>query len=265
MFFVDLKSSTNKTFLLYQKLQSNLHALRGTYPNTIILKATVTYPPDASNVQAITRLLQERKESSNLKFLSTRKPTYWPSDRNQTLSTSASLKGITASPQQALSCFELSSDHSPIMITLSTQLKPVDPPSPPRLCNKLMNWELFRKDIESNLKVDVPFKFDIDIEEVIVQITKVIQYAGWNSTPKPAITFKDNAYLPVDITEKLADKRRLRRLWQTSRPPSRQKRLNRAARELKVLLSGHKKHRNSELSEKSICGRQHKLFSLESN
>lgn len=105
-----------------------------------------------------------------------------------------------------------------------------------------MNWELlvFREDTESNLKVDVPLKSDSDIKKAIEQITKVIQHTGWNTTSKSAITNKYISYLPVDIKEKLAHKRRLRGLWQTSRSPVDKTSLNQATRELKVLLSDHK-------------------------
>jgi hypothetical protein len=57
-------------------------------------------------------------ESNNLKHLSMGESTYWPSDRNKLpdLVDLCVTKGIPQDLAVAESCFDLSSDHSPILI-----------------------------------------------------------------------------------------------------------------------------------------------------
>jgi hypothetical protein len=67
------------------------------------------------------RELLKTMESMNLKYLSTVEPTYWPSDRNKLpdLVDLCVAKGIPQDFAIAKSCFDLSSDHSQILITLT--------------------------------------------------------------------------------------------------------------------------------------------------
>jgi hypothetical protein len=60
-------------------------------------------------------------ERNNLQHLSTGEPTYWPSDRNKLphLVDFHVTKGVPQDCAVAKSCSDLSSDHSPILITLT--------------------------------------------------------------------------------------------------------------------------------------------------
>jgi endonuclease/exonuclease/phosphatase family metal-dependent hydrolase len=59
-------------------------------------------------------------ERNNLKHVSTGESTYWPSDRNKlpNLADFCVTMGIPQAFAVAKSCFDLSSDHSPVLITL---------------------------------------------------------------------------------------------------------------------------------------------------
>jgi hypothetical protein len=59
-------------------------------------------------------------ERNNLKHLSTVEPTYWQSDRDKLpdLVDFCITKGIPQDFAAAKSCFEISSDHYPVLITL---------------------------------------------------------------------------------------------------------------------------------------------------
>jgi hypothetical protein len=63
-------------------------------------------------------------ERNNLKHLTTGEPTYWPSDRNKLpdLVDFCVTKGISQDFTVAESCFDLSSDHSPVLITLEAHM-----------------------------------------------------------------------------------------------------------------------------------------------
>jgi hypothetical protein len=66
--------------------------------------------------------LLKTKESNNLTQISTGEPTYWLSDRNklQDLVDLFVTEGIRQDFDVAKSCFDLSSDHSPILIILKS-------------------------------------------------------------------------------------------------------------------------------------------------
>jgi endonuclease/exonuclease/phosphatase family metal-dependent hydrolase len=59
-------------------------------------------------------------ERNNVRRLSKGEPTYWPSDRNKLsdLVDFCVTKGISKNFAVTESCFDLSSDHSPVFITL---------------------------------------------------------------------------------------------------------------------------------------------------
>jgi hypothetical protein len=66
------------------------------------------------------RKVLKTMERNNLKHLSTGEPTYWPSDRNKLhdLVDYCDTKGIPQDFAIAKLCFDLSSDHSLVLITL---------------------------------------------------------------------------------------------------------------------------------------------------
>jgi hypothetical protein len=82
-------------------------------------------------------------ECHNYRHLSSGEPTYWPTDRNKLpdLVDFCITKGISPNYKFAKSCFELSSNHIPVFITLSFEISLHMPH--PSLCNKKTNWEAF--------------------------------------------------------------------------------------------------------------------------
>jgi hypothetical protein len=72
-------------------------------------------------------------------ILSTGEPTYWPSDPNKQtdLLDFCVTKGIPSASAVANSCFDLSSDHTPVLITLTPQALPSE--TSPRLSNQSTN------------------------------------------------------------------------------------------------------------------------------
>jgi hypothetical protein len=92
--------------------------------------------------------------------------------KSQTWWTSVT-KGISPDYISARSCFELSSDHTPILITLSVETSPHSPH--PILCNNNMNWEAFRLLITEHLQRNIPLKTTHNIEAVINSFNNLIQ------------------------------------------------------------------------------------------
>jgi hypothetical protein len=83
-------------------------------------------------------------ERNNLKHLSTGEPTYWPSDRNKLpgLMDFCVTKSILQDFAVAKSCFDFFSDHSPVLITLTSHARNQE--KQPSLSNIHSNWDDFR-------------------------------------------------------------------------------------------------------------------------
>jgi hypothetical protein len=108
-----------------------------------------------------------KMERNNLKHLSTGEPTYWPSDRNKLsdLVDFCVTKGIPQDFTVAKSCFDLSSHHSPVLITLKARV--LNQEKQPSLSNRHTNWDDFRHLINQRLTLNVSLKTEEDIEAAI--------------------------------------------------------------------------------------------------
>jgi hypothetical protein len=103
-------------------------------------------------------------ESNNLKHISTEESTYWPSDRNKLLALVDFhvTKGIPQNFAVAKSCFDLSSDHSPILITLTMDV--LNQENETILSNRHTNWDDFRCLVNDRLTLNISFKIEEDTE-----------------------------------------------------------------------------------------------------
>jgi hypothetical protein len=187
------------------------------------------------------RVLLKTMHNNNLNSLSSGEPTHWPTDKTRLpdLIDFGVTKGIPPSFAVATSCLDLSSDHTPILITLSTQS--ISQILLPRIHNKKTDWDSFRHLVNSKLQLNVPLKTNSDIEAAIKFLNDTLQWAGWNSSPVYMAT-QQTIDCPLQIKEKLLHKRKLRRSWHRLRTPQSKRLLNTATRELKQLLA---EHRNS--------------------
>jgi hypothetical protein len=151
-------------------------------------------------------------ERNNLKHLSTGETTYWPSDRNKLpdLVDFRITRGIPQDFAVAKSCFDLSSDHSLVLITLTSQA--LNQEKQLSLSNRHTNWDEFRHLINQRLTLNVSLKTEEDIEAAVKFFNDTIQWAGWNATPEHTDTLKTYD-CPILIKQKIEGKRRFRRGW----------------------------------------------------
>jgi len=175
----------------------------------------------------------------NLEAISTGEPTYWPTDPKKIpdVIDICIAKGLPNKNLQAESCLDLSSDHSPVIITMSSQI--IKKVKPTVLCNKKTDWERFRSLLIETLQTGIPLKTENDVTEAIELFNNCIQQAAWNSTPtNPANSKQDTC--SISIREKIAQKRKLRKQWQTTRSPEMKTKLNRAIKEIQTMLKDEK-------------------------
>lgn len=183
------------------------------------------------------RRLHEAINILKLQTNSTGEPTYWPTDRNKIPDTIDFFvtKGVPATALSTKSCFDLSSDHSPILATFSTRCNR----QKPALAN-VTDWPKFRRIlIEEELVVDYLLNTAKDINAAVVQYTDhVITTARKCSNLEaiPAVSAHTNPWHSV-VNSLVASKRILRRQWQSNRCPSIKRELTATTRNLRKALS----------------------------
>lgn len=182
------------------------------------------------------RELLKAVTSLQLETISTGEPTYWPTDLTKTPDVIDIFitKGIPSTNCIIESSHELSSDHTPIIITVGNKI--ILQSSPASLTNRKTNWNLYRKQISMKTNIRLPLKSADHIDEATEYIIQNIQEAAWTATPQLRYTQGCVKY-PKVLLNKIAEKRRLRRIWHTSKYPEDRTNYNRATRQLKRLLN----------------------------
>lgn len=182
------------------------------------------------------RQLQASVITMNLRTISAGEPTYWPTDTNKIpdLLDFFITKGLSSSYLRAESCLDGSSDHTPVLLSVSTMVIEVERPL--TLCNNHTDWESFREYLEDNINLKIALKCPEDIEEATKNITTLIQEACWKTTP--LLTQKRGTTInwPIEIKNSVLEKRRLRRVWPLSRNATDRQAFNKAIQELRIFL-----------------------------
>ena len=163
---------------------------------------------------------------------STGKPTYWPEDRNKIpdlLDFFISRK-ISSNFIDVEDNFDLNSDHSPVIMTLSDII--IRKENKPLLVNKTTDWESFRTELDNDIELNIELKTKQQIEEAAEKFTSSIQKAAWNNT-RQLTQRKIGTNYPMQIRELVNEKRKARRRWQQTRDPSDKNILNNKTQKLK--------------------------------
>ena len=123
--------------------------------------------------------------NNHLQYLSTRQPTFWPSDTSKQpdLLDFCITKGINTHEAEITSFLELSSDYTPILLNLYTHI--IHKQQKPSIYNKHTDWEAFRETLEERIDTQIPLKYNSDIEKAIAALTTEIQRAARLATPPP--------------------------------------------------------------------------------
>lgn len=165
-------------------------------------------------------------------FHTTFGPTYWPTDRDKIPDLLDFFISKKVSPNflHIEENFDLSSDHSPVILTLSEKI--IKRENKPSLTNKTTDWVSFKCELEKvinlNVSLNTKLQLDIEAEKLVVNI----QQAAWNNTKE--IVYKTKGYnYPLEIRELVREKRKVRRRWQQSRDPSDKNILNNKTQQLK--------------------------------
>jgi hypothetical protein len=147
-------------------------------------------------------------QTATLAHVTTGEPTPWPSDKWKMpdLIDFAVVRRIPAHTHRAESSSDLTSDYSPVLITLHSRFVPK--PRVPTLSTKQTNWSTYRTLIQETLTLQVPLKTAQNIDDYVHQLVRTIQQAAWNSTPPPR-TYTHMYTSAQPIKQKITEKRKL--------------------------------------------------------
>lgn len=181
------------------------------------------------------RELYKSIQTKNMNVLSSGQPTYWPTDTRKMpdIIDFCVSKGIAKSNLSCRSCWDLSSDHSPIIVELHTTVQECGKKCV--LHNKRTNWALFRELTDRAFQEPISLKSNEEIADAVLYFNNSVQNAAWSSTP-PLLHGSKDIYVQKHILDKVTQKRKIRKHWQETRDPIAKKQLNHVSRQLKHIL-----------------------------
>lgn len=161
-------------------------------------------------------------QTNGMDVVSTGQPTYWPTDRSKIpdLIDFSVIKGIRKEYISCESNWDLSSDHSPVIIKIDSKIELTSQKC--TLHNKKTNWTLFRYLIKDAFKVPPPLKTEDDIINSVEFFNKSVQNAAWDSTPLESYN-NNTQFIAPDILDLIKEKRKIRKLWQQNISPKTKK------------------------------------------
>jgi hypothetical protein len=151
--------------------------------------------------------------------ISSGKPTYWPSDpaKQPDCIDFFISHGINPNYTDITNLRDLSSDHSPLILTLSdTILCGVDRA---HLTNRKTNWDTYRKELHNLIDLRVRLKSPNNIDAALTNLQDAITAAATLATPQTTTTKPITTFFPAVIRQSIRDRRKARHRWQCTRDP----------------------------------------------
>lgn len=173
---------------------------------------------------------------ANCEFFSSGAPTYWPTDTTKVpdLIDFFVGKGIGNNHTHTKNSDDLSSDHTPVILTLSNSITHIR--MQPRLVNHKTNWDDFKLNLERFVNLSLPLDTREQIDKETEQFIADVQQAAENSTPFYNKDHQNKIHYPEEIKELIFKKRKARRKWQANRYPNDKVAFNRLSNQLKKCI-----------------------------
>lgn len=163
------------------------------------------------------------------------KPTYWPTDRRKKpdLLDFYIVKGLATNFLLTENLIDLSSDHTPVLLTISTT---VIQKKKKTLTSKATNWDKFREELGQRIDLRVRLKTTNELEAQAASLIEAIREAAESATPDLKNTAYQEITYPRQIREKIAERRRARRRWHSTRTPHDKNVFNKTSNQLRRLI-----------------------------
>jgi hypothetical protein len=174
-------------------------------------------------------------QHQNYSFLSTGHPKYWPTDptKQPDFLDFFVTNGISSTYSAIESSYDLSSDHSPVIATISSSPIYIHPT--PRLHTSRTNLCVYRTKFQDDINLRISLQSCTEVEVATNNFISLLQAAARQATP-PQVYKKYVVNIPIEIKKLFAEKRKAREKWQRSHAPSDKTAYNRLSSNLKSKL-----------------------------
>jgi hypothetical protein len=112
---------------------------------------------------------------------------------------------------------DLSSDHTPVIATISTTIMLVK--KIPKLHTAKTNWQVYRNICDDQINLNISLKNPKEIEERMGKLIDILQEAARQATPPPE-SKKTKKNIPYEIKKLIMEKRQARKKWQHCNRPN---------------------------------------------
>lgn len=172
---------------------------------------------------------------NSLKHFSTGCPTYWPTDRRKIpdLIDFCISRGINENHVEIQPSYDLSSDHSPIIVMMS--LDALKCKKPQNITNKQTNWQTYRENVIELIPNNMSLRNNLEIDAAIDKLTQIMIKAAKLATPLTT-NYEKDIKLARSIRELISEKRKLRKKFQQTRSPTDKANFNKAIKLLKQTI-----------------------------
>ncbi|PNF15239.1 hypothetical protein B7P43_G12671 [Cryptotermes secundus] len=138
-------------------------------------------------------------QEENYYYMSTGTPTYWPTDPQKTpdLLDFFVTKGLSSTYADVTPSFELSSDHTPVIATISSSVIHTQPT--PKLHNNKTNWDTYREIIDNNINLSIKIKTPEDLNTTLQTLIDTLQKAARRRRSRLSLENKIIIYKTVII------------------------------------------------------------------
>ena len=175
-------------------------------------------------------------ENNKYSFLTTATLTYWQTDQRKTpdMLDFFVARGISESYLDITACYDLSSDHSPIIATVSEIV--INKQPTPMLHNRKTDWDVYKEAIQHGINLHTSLKSPQEIEHTTTQFITILQETAKLATP-PIAEARQPLHIPVEIKHLIAAKRKARARWHKTHSPVDKNKFNRISNRLKAKLN----------------------------
>jgi hypothetical protein len=111
--------------------------------------------------------------------------------------------------------YDLSSDHTPVITSMSTVI--INKSHSPWLTSRNTDWTAFKCNLQENIDLNQRIKSPEDLNAPAQYFITLVQKAAWQSTPQTESKPTTTIDAPLHIRQLIAEKRRARRIWQRTR------------------------------------------------
>ena len=199
--------------------------------------------------------------NNNYSTISTGTPTYWPGDiaKIPDLLDFFVYNGIPSTHLDILDSPDLSSDHSPIILTYSANVDIMA--NKYKIITPSTDVQSYGYWIDKKLNLTVSLKTPHELEDAAESFTNLMHEAASLSTPQKSPINGTIIKTTAEIRQLIAEKRRLRRKYQQTRNPLDKTIFNRACRYLSARLDKFKNDSQSEYFQQ-LDARRNDEYSL---